>query len=36
MKWRIWEEKWFLLLRVQNLEEGSLAEQIHEGAEENG
>ena len=35
MKWRIWEQKCLLVLRVQNLEEGSLAKQIHEQAEEN-
>jgi hypothetical protein len=35
MKWRIWEQKCLLVIRVQNLEEGSLAKQIHEQAEEN-
>ena len=29
MKWRIWEEKCLLLLRIQDLDEGSLAKFIH-------
>ena len=35
MKWRVWEEKCLLVIRVQNLEEGSLAKLIYEEAEEN-
>ena len=35
IKWRIWEEKCLLLIRVQNLEEGSLAKKIYEQAETN-
>ena len=30
MKWRIWEQKCFLVLRVKNLEEGSLAKNTKE------
>ena len=35
-KWRIWEEKCLLLLRIQNLEEGSLAKYIYQEAEDKG
>jgi hypothetical protein len=34
-KWRIWEEKCLLLLRIQNLEDGSLAKNIYLEAEAN-
>ena len=34
-KWRIWEEKCLLLLRIQNLEDGSLAKNIYLEAETN-
>ena len=33
MKWRIWQEKYLLLLRIQALEEGSLAKSVHKVAE---
>ena len=36
IKWRIWEQKCLLLIRIQNLEEGSLAKQIYEEAENRG
>ena len=36
VKWRIWEEKCLLLLRIQNLEEGSLAKRMHEEAQKRG
>ena len=36
IKWRIWEEKCLLVIRIQNLEEGSLAKQIYEEAENRG
>ena len=35
-KWRIWEEKCLLLLRIKSLGEGSLAKQIYQEAEEKG
>ena len=35
-KWRIWEEKCLLLMRIQCLEEGSLAKMIYQEAEDNG
>ena len=35
-KWRIWEEKCLLLMRIQNLEEGSLAKMIYLEAENKG
>ena len=35
-KWRIWEEKCLLLMRIQNLEEGSLAKMVYLEAENNG
>ena len=35
-KWRIWEEKCLLLMRIQWLEEGSLAKMIYQEAEDNG
>ena len=36
IKWRIWEEKCLLLIRIQNLEEGSLALKVYEEAEKQG
>ena len=36
MKWRIWEEKCLLLVRVQSLEKGSLAKNVYEVAEHKG
>ena len=36
MQWRIWEEKCLLLLRIQNLEEGSLANVVYQEAEDHG
>ena len=36
MKWRIWEQKCLLLIRVKNLEEGSLAKKMYEQAEDQG
>ena len=36
MKWRIWEYKCLLLLRIQSLDEGSLARIIYQEAEEKG
>ena len=35
-KWRVWEEKCLLLIRIQNLEEGSLAKMISQEAADNG
>ena len=35
-KWRIWEEKCLFLMRIQNLEDGSLAKIIYQEAESNG
>ena len=36
IKLRIWEEKCLLLIRVQNLDEGSLALKIYQEAEKQG
>ena len=36
IKWRIWEQKCLLLIRIQYLEEGSLAKIIYEEAEKRG
>ena len=36
IKWRIWEEKCLLLIRIQNLEERSLALKVYEEAEKQG
>ena len=36
MQWRIYEEKCLLLIRIQNLEEGSLAKVIYQEAEDLG
>ena len=36
IKWRIWEEKCLLLLRIKDLEDGSLAKMIYQEAEDNG
>ena len=35
-KWRIWEEKCLLLMRIQSLEDGSLAKVIYQEAEKKG
>ena len=36
MKWRIWQEKCLQLVRIQNIEEGSLAKSVQQKAEANG
>ena len=35
-KWQVWEEKCMLLMRIQNLEEGSLAKIVSQETDNNG